>query len=188
MGFLVAPEPLLPAIRAVRQAVDWCPPYASQLALAALIGEGHLDRHLRRCRAAYRERHRLMWAALGQLLPAGHRRLPADAGLHLTVLSPAAAADRRVWSAIERHDLLVGSLARTYQFSDPASGFLLGFGAIPTQLVTTAVRAFCTALDKPAGGHPHRSARVGLPLDPSHDGLDLRVQANTSRNRSSRDH
>jgi len=164
MGFLVAPRSLLPAICAVRQAIDWCPPYAPQLALAALISEGHLDRHLRRCRAAYRERQRLMWAALGRLLPPGHRRLPAEAGLHLTVRSPTAAADDRVWSAIQKRDLLVGSLGRTYQFSDPAAGFLLGFGAVPTQLVTTAVRAFCSALGQAAGGHLHHSGpTIGQP-------------------------
>jgi GntR family transcriptional regulator/MocR family aminotransferase len=166
MGFLVAPQPLLPAICAVRQVVDWCPPYATQRALAALIGEGHFDRHLRRCRAAYRERRRLMWAALGHLLPPGYRRLPAEAGLHLTVLSPAAALDRRLWSVIEKHDLLVGSLARTYQFSDPASGFLLGFGAVPTQLVTTAVRAFCSALQQASWRAPASFGAPSSPLDP----------------------
>ena len=165
LGFLVAPKPLQPAICAVRQAVDWCPPHTTQLALGTLIGEGHLDRHLRRCRAVYRDRHRLMWKALGQLLPSGYRRLPAEAGLHLTVVSSATGSDDRLWRVIEKRDLLVGSLARTYQFSDPVSGCLLGFGAVPTRLVTTAVHTFCSALQQAGWRAPASFGQPGLALD-----------------------
>ena len=130
-------------------------------------GEGHLDRHLRRCRAVYRERHRLMWKVLGQLLPAGYRRLPAEVGLHLTVHPSAVGSDERLWRVIEKRDLLVGSLARTYQFTDPASGFLLGFGAVPTQLVTTAVGTFCSAIQQAGWRAPASFGEAGLTLDSS---------------------
>ena len=39
-GFLVAPRNLLPALRAVRQVVDWCPPPATQAALSHFINDG----------------------------------------------------------------------------------------------------------------------------------------------------
>ena len=146
MGFLVAPRNLILSICAIRQVIDWCPPVATQVALAALIDDGHLDRHLRRSRAAYRERHRLLRDALGQSLRPGYRLLPAQAGLHLAVVRPELPPDRLVWSFLQSRDLQVGSLRLTYHFTDPSAGFLVGFGALPTQLVRTACRAFAQAL------------------------------------------
>ena len=69
VGFLVAPRTLLPALRAVRQAVDWCTPPATQHALTHFIVDGYLDQHLRRTRRTYAKRHRLMRQALDQFLP-----------------------------------------------------------------------------------------------------------------------
>jgi GntR family transcriptional regulator / MocR family aminotransferase len=148
LGFLVAPKNLVPAICAVRQVIDWSPPLATQVALAALIADGHLDRHLRRSRAVYRERHRLVWDALGELLPAGYRRLPAEAGLHITIMQPELPPDRSVWSILESRGFLIGSLRLTYRFTEPVAGFLIGFGALPTPSVSAACRAFADALER----------------------------------------
>jgi GntR family transcriptional regulator / MocR family aminotransferase len=71
VGFLVAPRTLVPALRAARQAVDWCPPPPIQEALTHFITDGYLDQHLRRTRRRYAERHRLMRRSLDQFLPAG---------------------------------------------------------------------------------------------------------------------
>jgi GntR family transcriptional regulator / MocR family aminotransferase len=146
IGFLVAPATLIPALRAVRQAVDWCPPPATQQALTHFIADGHLDRHLRRSRRRYSERHRLMREALDRFLPAGYHGLPAEAGLHLTVTGPADAADAELWPALRQQGLQVSSLRRTYAFDEPRSGFLLGFAALPEQAVGPAVRGLGAAL------------------------------------------
>jgi len=146
VGFLIAPPSLVPALRAVRQVVDWCPPPATQHALAYFIGEGHMDQHLRRSRRRYAERYRLMRGALDQFLPAGYQRLRADAGLHITVTGSADAADPELQPRLGQHDLLVSSLRRTYAFSRPASGLLLGFAGLPAPNVVPAVRALGAAL------------------------------------------
>jgi GntR family transcriptional regulator / MocR family aminotransferase len=148
VGFLVAPRSLISSICAIRQVIDWCPPLATQIALTDLIAGGYLDRHLRRSRAVYRERHRLLWEALGRLLPVGYQPLPAQAGLHVAIVPPKLPADRQVWSLFERHGLQIGSLRRTYHFTDPAAGFLVGFGAVPTTSVLTACRVFAQALEE----------------------------------------
>jgi GntR family transcriptional regulator/MocR family aminotransferase len=147
LGFLVAPENLIPSICAVRQLIDWCPPLATQVALATLIADGHLDRHLRRSRAAYRERHRQLWDALGELLPDGYRLLPAEAGLHITIVRPELPSDQSAWSVLESRGFLIGSLRRTYRFTEPTPGFLVGFGALPTPSVSAVCRAFAEALE-----------------------------------------
>ena len=151
-GFMVVPHPLTATICAVRQVIDWCPPHILQGALTAFITDGHLDRHLRRSRAVYGERRRLAWQALGQCLPAGYRRLPAQVGLHLTVLAPQERADPRFWSAGADPDLRLGSLGATYQFTEPVAGFLLGFGGVPTPKVEAAVRTAISAVVAHAGG------------------------------------
>jgi hypothetical protein len=42
---------------------------------------------------------------------------------------------------------MVGSLRRTYRFTQPVAGFLVGFGALPTASVSAACRAFAEALE-----------------------------------------
>jgi GntR family transcriptional regulator/MocR family aminotransferase len=151
VGFLVAPRTLLPALYATRQAVDWCPPPATQAALTHFIVDGYLDQHLRRTRRSYAKRHRLMREALDRFLPAGYRRLAAEAGLHVTVTGPADPDDPDVEATLRQHGLLASSLRRTYAFGPPATGLLLGYAGLPTSAVVPAVHALSSAL---ADGHP----------------------------------
>jgi len=146
IGFLVAPRTLMPALCATRQAVDWCPPPATQEALTYFITDGYLDHHLRRTRRRYAERHRLMRLALDRFLPDGYRRLPAQAGLHLTVTGPRDPGDPDLAKVLRQQGLRVSSLRRSYAFSPPTTGSLLGFGGLPTEQVTPTVRAFTAAL------------------------------------------
>ncbi len=150
LGFLVAPASLLPALRAIRQVSDWCPPTTTQAALAGFIAGGHLDRHLRRARTVYTERRRLMWETMGELLPAGYRRLPAVGGVHLTVRADHSARTEvpETRRALGRQGLLFSPLEPSYQFSEPAVGYLLGFAGVPTPHVVPAVRAFTTVLSE----------------------------------------
>ena len=145
-GFLVAPRTLLPALRAARQAVDWCPPPATQEALTHFINDGHLDQHLRRTRRRYGERHRLMRQALDRFLPDGYRQLPAVAGLHITVTGPRDPWDPDLDPALARHGVRAASLRRTYAFDPPGAGFVLGYAGLPTPRVVPAVRALTAAL------------------------------------------
>jgi GntR family transcriptional regulator/MocR family aminotransferase len=84
LGYVVAPEPLVPAFCGARALIDRHPPNAEQQVLAAFIAEGHIDRHLRRLRTAYAEQREWLISLLPRLLP---RRLgwiqPSDQGMHL---------------------------------------------------------------------------------------------------------
>ncbi|MBG0831325.1 PLP-dependent aminotransferase family protein [Planomonospora sp. ID67723] len=146
MGFLAAPMTLVPAVLAVRQAIDWCPPLAFQEALTVFVDGGHLGRHLRRVRAAYTPRFHRIYRELLDRLPAGYRPLPAHAGLHLAVVGPGAASQDDPSHALTRHGVLVGSLHRTYQDPGSVTGFLVGFGALPTERTAAAIDALVTGL------------------------------------------
>ena len=93
-----------------------------------------------------------MREALDQFLPVGYRRLPAEAGLHVTVTGPADPADPDLAATLRQHGLVVTSLRRTYAFSPPATGLVLGYAGLPTGVVVPAVRALSSALA--GSGHP----------------------------------
>jgi GntR family transcriptional regulator/MocR family aminotransferase len=140
LGFLVAPDTLVPALVTMRQVVDWSPPAASQRAMAHFLRGGHLGRHLRRTRGTYTERHDRLRRELLDTLPAGYRVLPAQAGLHLAVVGPHTPDDAELERLATTHGVLVGSLRRTYHDDEPRPGLLLGFGALPVTAIGPAVR------------------------------------------------
>jgi GntR family transcriptional regulator/MocR family aminotransferase len=154
LGFLVAPRSVVPALTAVRQLVDWSPPLVSQAALTAFVTGGHLDRHLRRSRIVYRERYRVLRANLESALPPGWRVQPSEAGLHVAVTGPPMTglpvtgprADGERTGAAAAPALRVGSLPRTYRFSEPTDGVLVGFGGVPTSSVASACQALAASL------------------------------------------
>ena len=155
VGFLIAPPPLLPALMAVRQAVDWCPPLPTQGALTHFIADGYLDRHLRKARRVYTQRHQLMRAALDRRLPAAYRLVPATAGLHFTVLGPGDPDDPALEAALSQHGLLTASLRRTYASRPVQSGLVLGFACLPNQNLDPAVQALGAVLAR----HDNSSGR-----------------------------
>ena len=57
LGFAIFPESLVPASIAMRELLDWQPPVINQQAMVRFIGDGHLERHLKRSRKIYRPRH-----------------------------------------------------------------------------------------------------------------------------------
>ena len=146
IGFAAVPRSIAPAIHALRQAIDWCPPATTQAALATFIDEGHLQRHLRRARQVYRQRHQQMWSQLTQKLAGRAHALPAHAGLHITLLLADELADDEIRAATRANGILVDSLRRNYHFDAPTSGLVVGFGALPTDQVPTAVDALAAAL------------------------------------------
>lgn len=76
MAFAVLPSSLVPAVVALRQAMDGGPPAMLDGALARFIDEGHLARHLRRSRRTYAARHRTFVRELQRHAPPDARMLP----------------------------------------------------------------------------------------------------------------
>lgn len=65
LGFVVAPSVLISRLKGLRAAVDRHGDPALELAVAELIDDGELQRHLNRVRLAYRSRRDALCAALG---------------------------------------------------------------------------------------------------------------------------
>ncbi len=142
LGFAVAPRGILPAVAALRNSIDWCPPWPSQAAMTRFVDGGHLDRHIVAITRRHRERrdrvlHRL--GAAGRTV----RPLFRSAGLHIAVLVDADEGldDRALHAASAAEDIVVGSLRRCYVGAAPSGGFLLGFGSIPGDSLDDAMDA-----------------------------------------------
>ncbi len=56
IGFVIAPQSLLPAITAARKFAGTQQAVLEQMVLADFITDGHFERHVRRMRAVYAER------------------------------------------------------------------------------------------------------------------------------------
>jgi GntR family transcriptional regulator / MocR family aminotransferase len=146
MGFVVAPRSLVPTLVALRQVTDFGPATVIDAALHTFIEEGHLDRHLRRARRVYTERQALLRDELRRQAPPSMSLLPSHAGLHLTLIAPSAPPDEEILARAEDGDLHVAALRRTYRYSRPRPGIILGFGAVPTADVPDAVRLLLPCL------------------------------------------
>jgi GntR family transcriptional regulator/MocR family aminotransferase len=141
LGFAVVPPPLAEPVAALRQLIDWHPPAAMQAALGSFIEDGLLDKHLRRCRRIYAERHDLLAEALSGPLAGYVTTGTAHAGLHITAFLRPGLDEDAVRSSALRQGIGTMGLQHTYRSSPPQPGLLLGFAAISTTSLPAAVRA-----------------------------------------------
>ena len=142
VGFAVVPRSIIPAVTALRETVDWCPPWPTQPTLTRLIVDGHLDQHIARARWQYRARRDEIVRRL-RCSPVPVRPLPSSAGLHVAVLVDGddTADDHALHEASVAEDMLVGSLRRCYRFSTPPAGLLVGFGSLHGRSLAEAMDA-----------------------------------------------
>ena len=146
LGFVIAPPWARAALGVARQRADWHGNLHVQDTLAAFIAEGHLARHVRRMRATYGERRRLLLegvqAQLGRwLVPA-----PGCAGLHIATRRLGAFDLGRVLARSRALGVNVDSIGRYALGPDVADGLLFGYGAIEAAAIPQALQSLRTAL------------------------------------------
>lgn len=151
MGFAVVPPTLAAPLAFVRQLVDWHPPLTTQLALAGFINDGSFDKHLRRARRAYGQRHRLLRDALAGPLAGGLTAIPTGAGLHITARLRPGHDEARVQAAAAELGIATTGLAQHFRARPGEPGLLIGFGATSAAELTAAIDALGHALKRSAG-------------------------------------
>jgi GntR family transcriptional regulator/MocR family aminotransferase len=146
LGYLVIPPDLVARFRRIRAALDNSPPPFLQAVLHDFIRDGHFARHLRRMRAIYAERRRVLVAALARELGDTVRVAGDQAGMHLVVLLPPSARDRDIAQRALRRGLSVVPLSSCYAQLRPRAGLLLGYGTTRVADIADAVRALKLSL------------------------------------------
>lgn len=158
LGYLIVPEGLVDAMRAVRAATDRHSSTLEQGVLADFLGEGHYARHVRRVRALYAERQGALLAAAGDALGDRISITPDAAGLHLVGWLPPAVRDTAVARAalaegVEAAPLSRFTLAPAREGEEPArSALLLSYAAYRGDEIRDGARRLRRALDAVAPG------------------------------------
>lgn len=142
LGFLVAPPSLREALRAASYVAGWHVQGPAQAALAALIREGLLARHVRKARREYSARHDLLLRVLQRDFARWLAPVPSLAGLH--VAARLRSGGVRLEKEVARRAAAAGvglDLLSSYCASRPAQpGFVLGYGAIPEASIEEGLR------------------------------------------------
>jgi GntR family transcriptional regulator/MocR family aminotransferase len=108
--------------------------------LAGFIDDGLLDKHIRRNRRVYAERHHIVTEALSGSLAQHLTPRTAHAGLHIaTVLRPGF-RENEVLQAAARHGIVVAGLSDCFHTAPAQAGLLIGFGAVSIRELPTALR------------------------------------------------
>lgn len=132
IGFIVAPEALLPAVHNAKHYGDWHTAALPQHALARLIADGSLLKHIRRCHAVYAQRRERLRAGFAQWLAPWFELLPAEAGFHVAARCRQPLDMEQLLRLARRADVGLYRLAPFYCDHPPQDGLMLGYGAIDT--------------------------------------------------------
>lgn len=146
LGWFVVPAALLPAVRAEKLLADQGSPRIEQLAFAAFLERGHLDRHLRGMRLRYRDRRNRVIDALAAELPGAVVRGIA-AGLHVTVELPAEHDEAAVRREAERRGIALSTMS---DYRPPPTGLpptlILGYSQMSEGRIRDGVRELAAAV------------------------------------------
>ncbi|WP_228893169.1 MocR-like pyridoxine biosynthesis transcription factor PdxR [Pseudoduganella aquatica] len=150
LGYMVLPDALLNAVLTVKHLTDWHTGTMNQHALAKFIGDGHLQKHIRRCHGIYALRRERLQALFATLLAPWFELVPAEAGFHLAALCKREVDIDLLIRLARRADVGLYSLANFYADQPPQQGLFLGYGAIDTldiEPALTRVRDILVEMD-----------------------------------------
>lgn len=150
IGYLVVPADLVPAFRAVRPAVDRCPPSFQQRVIADFLEEGYFPAHLRRLRERLRASRDMLAGFMGERLAEHVAVLLPDQGINLTVRSTGSwHEDTAVSAAALKRGVVVMPLSRMNVVSTDRSRLLLGFSGLSEEEADIGTRGLAEVF---AGG------------------------------------
>jgi GntR family transcriptional regulator/MocR family aminotransferase len=147
LGFLIVPLDLREQMLAARRTTELHPPTLDQAVLADFIAEGHFARHLRRMRAAYRERLEALKEAAERFGGGALRVRPARTGLHVVadLLGPDAA---RVFEEAAARGVEVMPLSAYYLGpGERTNGLVLGFGSVRPERLAEGMQRLAAAIE-----------------------------------------
>ena len=153
LGYAIVPSDLVQPFLGARILMDRHPPTADQHVLAAFIGDGHLERHIRRLRGIYAEQRVHVVKILDRLLPEalGHVQ-PCDQGMHMVVWLREDIDDMKVVAATVAEGVAVRAVSPMYASGTQRPGLLLGFGGFTTQAIESSARRLVNVIKAIAGG------------------------------------
>lgn len=154
LGYLVVPPSLMESFLAVRRIGGQHAPSGDQISLTAFMNEGHYVRHLRRSRAACRERRDTLIDALRRHAAGILELGDAETGLHAVAWLPDGSDDRLASAAAGRNGVMAAPLSAHCIGGACRPGLVLGYAGIRPHEISAATRRLGEALS----GLPELSA------------------------------
>jgi GntR family transcriptional regulator / MocR family aminotransferase len=152
MGYLVVPPDLVDPFLRVRRAIDDHPPITAQPALAAFVDDGHFASHIRRMRALYGERQKILLTALEQHLAGALEFSPSEAGMHLCCgLHPALRArttDTAIAEMARDLNVVTMPLSSFYSTTSGQPGLALGYAGFDEKQIALGAKRLAQAMDQ----------------------------------------
>ncbi|WP_322026549.1 PLP-dependent aminotransferase family protein [Burkholderia sp. BCC1977] len=152
LGYVIAPDDLVPAFCGARVLMDRHAPTADQHVLAAFIAEGHLDRHIRRVRGVYAEQRALLLDTLGARLPRERAWVqPGDQGMHVVLWLAAGIDDLDVVARAAQAGVAVRAVSPMFAPGTARPGLVLGFGGFDRARMEAAAQRLADVVGEAAG-------------------------------------
>jgi GntR family transcriptional regulator/MocR family aminotransferase len=148
LGYMIVPDGLVDAFRAVRSTVDRHTPMPYQHVLADFIGEGHYFRHIRHVRALCAERQEALVTTARKRLAGLIEIAPDPAGLHLLGRLAPGVDDATAYDAAMARGVRSWALSR-FHLTAPTHGgaLVLGYGGFSEAAIRRAVEKLGKALE-----------------------------------------
>ncbi|MER6694409.1 PLP-dependent aminotransferase family protein [Streptomyces minutiscleroticus] len=147
LGWLLVPESLAEEVVERKRTMDLGHPVLDQALFARFVERGDHDRHLRRCRRAYRERRDALVAALEEHFP-GTEVTGVAAGLHVVAALPERwGPSSRFLDRVGAAGIAVRPLADCARTpaQDDRVRLVLGYAHLPPARIREGVRAMAEA-------------------------------------------
>lgn len=146
LGYLTGPRAALERIARYRIYVDSEGAHLNERAVALLLEDGLVQRHVRRARGLYRQRRDHLVDVLHRTLPQLEFQVPAGG---LAIWAAAPEIDVEAWLTLAIEGGVAFHTARRFAVDGEAAPFVrLGFGALDPEELSTAVARMAQALAK----------------------------------------
>ncbi|WP_233523024.1 MocR-like pyridoxine biosynthesis transcription factor PdxR [Peribacillus saganii] len=131
----------------VEQGIEVITPYSQsaspilQKALAIFMKEGYFERHIRRMRTVYQQKHQVLLKSIGEYMGDHVEIIGQRAGLHILIKLREGDADTLIRKAAE-HGIQVYSPAKNWLEEDqvPACFVMLGFGGLSKEMIGKGIK------------------------------------------------
>jgi GntR family transcriptional regulator/MocR family aminotransferase len=147
VGYAVLPPVLVKPFQEAKELTDRQTPILEQQLLAAFLGEGHFEHHVRRMRQLYRERRRALVEALQQRLSGALQVVGASAGMHLMVRILIPMSEYELVARAAAEGVAVYPAAPYYHGPSLSPALLLGYAGMSEEAIHDGVDGLARAVN-----------------------------------------
>ncbi|MEW6541371.1 MAG: PLP-dependent aminotransferase family protein [Bacillota bacterium] len=141
LGYVILPPELMVRCRELKRYADIHTPSLDQLALARLIDDGRLERHINRMKRVYAARRRATKEALGRHFPGAHTVSGDSTGLHLVVEFPGVDFTEELLARLEQEGVRVYPVERhALEKGRHRHKVILGYGHLEPERIAAGVQ------------------------------------------------